>query len=238
MKKLIVLFIALPLFANIIDNTKHFLAQKEYKSGNYKRALKEFQKLPKNSEIYFEIANTLYRLKKYHQALAYYKLITNPKLEGAKLYNIANCYMRLNKLNRAIIFYKEASKFIKSKELKHNLLLAKNRLKNSQNTLKCKTAGSSRGFLETKIDNFDDPFLSKDLKLAKLKNEDKDNILNKSSNIRDSKISRFKEQNSSKNSNKKSNLENLNEQRILKKLNNKEIKTLLIPIGDKNWKYY
>ena len=231
----LILTITIFIHSNSINDINHYMAQRDYKNGLYKEALEKFKKLPSSSIVNFEIASTLYRLKRYKEAIAYFKLANNPKLNGLVYYNIANCYFKLGDYNKAIELYKNATKFdnIKQKALKAIEISKKEKeIKFGSKIKECKGIAVGRGNNKAKIYKFDDPFISKDLKLAKLKDESKFNISN-SKNIKDKVNIDYNITKSTKKGNKIYSLEHIREKRVNKKLNNQKSNTLLIPIEAK-----
>ena len=226
MRYLLLIFIIVILNANTLDNLQHYLAQQAYKNGNYQKALKKFKSLNQNYKITFEIANTLYRLNRFKEAISYYQMVNHPSLQGEIYFNIANCYYKMRQYNKANIFYKNASKFkdIKIKALK-NLKISKKLAKINNSKGKNK-----RGKKRANLEDFSDPFVSKNLKTAKLNNQDAANAINAKLIKRVSKIELLKEKNNTKKSDKLYSLDKLKKDRINRALEEKERKTLLIPI--------
>ena len=231
MRALLAIFIVSFLGANTIDNLKHYIAQYEYKNKNYKEALAKLKELKPTNQVLFEIANTLYRLKRYNEAISYYKMVNSASLQGEVYFNIANCYYKLKKFNKATLFYKSASKFkkLKQKALK-NLKLSqkKAQIARASKIKDCKGKDVGLGKDRAKLFEFNDPFVSKELKLANLNRVDKANVV-VSNNKRVSKIELLKDKNSTKSS-KLFTLDKLKEKRVNRALENKELKTLLIPL--------
>ena len=235
-KLLFLIFITIStttIYANTINNLKHALAQQEYKNKNYKEALERFKKLPRDNTTLFEIASTLYRLGRYKEAIAYYKMVNSASLQGLVYYNLANCYYKLGNYKMASRLYKGASKFKKvSKKAIKNLKISKKKeyFAKAAKIKECKGKQLSIGDEKAKLDDFNDPFVSSKLILAKLKELDKSNTSkDKSIKLRE-KINTKKVEKSKQKSNKIYNSKSLQESRIEQKIKNKKIKTLLIPI--------
>ena len=175
MKILILLIVPILAFSSINNDYLQYKAQKAYQSKNYKEALKLYSQIePKSDVIYFNIANTLYKLKDYTKAIEYYKLIKADSLTAKKLYNIANAYVMQKNYLKGIIFYRNALKFENNPKFKENLEYAITHMNALQDVMlsnaKCSTT-------QAELDNFDDENVSKDMQDAKYKPEDRFNVL-------------------------------------------------------------
>ena len=174
--KIVLLFLFLILVLSSISNDYlEYKAQNAYQSRNYKKALKLYSQIePKNNNIYYNIANTLYKLKDYTKAIEYYKLIRADNLTAKKLYNIGNAYVMQKNYLKAIIFYRNALKFEENPKFKENLDYAIRHMNAMQDIMlsnaKCSTT-------QAELDNFDDQNISKDMQDAKYKPEDKFNVI-------------------------------------------------------------
>ena len=107
-------------------------AKEAYENKNYEKASKEFTKVQNTPEAKYNLANSLYKEKKYKKALETYKSIdikNNKDLEFNQLHNMGNTSVRLNDLEEAKKFYEKALKIKKDKESKKNLELVKKELK-------------------------------------------------------------------------------------------------------------
>lgn len=175
MKILLLLLIPIFAFSSIRNDYLEYKAQNAYQSRNYKKALKLYSQIePKNNNIYYNIANTLYKLKDYTKAIEYYKLIRADNLTAKKLYNIGNAYVMQKNYLKAIIFYRNALKFEENPKFKENLDYAIRHMNAMQDIMlsnaKCSTT-------QAELDNFDDQNISKDMQDAKYKPEDKFNVI-------------------------------------------------------------
>jgi len=231
MKRFIVLWLLsfCLLNAGVLNDYKIYRANSFYLQKDYKKALTAYLKIePKDDTIYYNIANTLYRLGQYQKAIDYYKLVKKPKWTAKKYYNIGNAYAMQKNYLKAMIFYKNALKFSKNTKIKHNLEYAKKRLIIMQDVMlsnsKCSTT-------QTELLNFDDKNISKDLQDAKYKNEQKFNI---SDNFEE-RLKGFADKESN-NSERNSTKVIMQKELILKRVNNKlkerKAKVLLIPIKE------
>ncbi|RXK13109.1 hypothetical protein CP965_04725 [Halarcobacter mediterraneus] len=98
-------------------------ANEFYKKQNYEKAQKEFEKVAKTPESYYNLANSYYKQKKYKQALENYQKVisSDSNLEYKKLHNMGNSFVKLNDLQNAKRVYEKALKIKDDKETKENL---------------------------------------------------------------------------------------------------------------------
>ncbi len=228
-----ILLLSIVLNANSIA----IKAQDKYNQHHFKESLKLYLSIDKKSDkIYYNIATTLYRLKRYKEAINNYKLVKQKNMQGRVLYNIGNCYIALNIYKEAIVFYKSSLKYIDNNIVKDNLKKAQ-KIENIQKLNKfCKVSNPFKSNVERELKNFDNEDISKNLKDAKYKPT---NIQNNISNQLSS--SRFKVIKNSEyrkvyryNKNSRAISQKYIEKEISSRLKNRELKSLLIPIKDKN----
>ena len=81
-----------------------------YNKGQFAEASKEYGKVSKSPQSLYNKANSLYKAKKYDEAVKYYNQIvtTDKDLEYKKLHNIGNSYVKKNDLQKAKEFYEKA----------------------------------------------------------------------------------------------------------------------------------
>ena len=81
--------------------------------------------------------NELYKNSQFQSAIDEYNILVKKGYEGYSLYyNLGNAHYRLGKIGYAILYYEKAHKISPSDEdVKHNLLLAKQNLKDKVETL-------------------------------------------------------------------------------------------------------
>lgn len=105
-------------------------AEQAYKNKEYSKASQNYREVNPNSEVFYNLGNSLYKEKKYEDAIkAYSKVVTeNKALEAQKLYNIGNSYVKTNKLEKAKEFYEKALKIKDDKDAKENLELVNKEL--------------------------------------------------------------------------------------------------------------
>ena len=236
MKILLLFLLPILAFSSIDNDYLQYKAQNSYKSGNYKEALKLYSQIePKSDVIYYNIANTLYKLKDYTKAIEYYKLIKATNLTAKKLYNIGNSYLMQKNYLKAIIFYRNALKFENNPKFKENLDYAITHMNALQDVMLSNAKCSAT---QAVLDSFDDENVSKDIQDAKYKPEDKFNVLE---NL-DEKIADFitTDNNSSENNISKvlKVQQKLIDNRTQNRLKERASKVLLIPINEsRKWEY-
>ena len=117
--------------ASISEGYRLWQARKAQKAGAYARALEAYRQIrPQSDRLRYNEANLLYRLGDYRTALALYRRILDPALQGPRLYNMANCYVRLKNLPKAVAYYRAAAKFLPDDpDLRYNLKKVQARLR-------------------------------------------------------------------------------------------------------------
>jgi len=114
--------------AGLLDFMELDKAKKAYESGNYEESQGIYQKYTdsvKNSETNFNVGNTLYKQKKYKEAIESYKQATFDDESGrANNYaNIGNSYVKLKEdesLQKALEAYKKSLDIIEDKDTREN----------------------------------------------------------------------------------------------------------------------
>ncbi len=109
-------------------------AQNAYLKGDFKVAIKNYKKIlnsNKTPQIYFNLANSYYKIGEYKKAIKLYKIVDsmNDDLLYKKYFNIANAYFMLKKYKNAYQYYKLAKEIKQTKKVLHNLQIAKSLLK-------------------------------------------------------------------------------------------------------------
>ena len=127
---LLVLFSS-TLDANLLDFYYLYKAKDSFGKQEYKSAVHNYKKLTPTPKIYYNIATNYYKLKKYKDAIIYYKkaLSTSKKLNANIYYNIANSYVKIDKLETAKHYYLKSLQLKTSQETEENLLQVKQELK-------------------------------------------------------------------------------------------------------------
>jgi Ca-activated chloride channel family protein len=129
-----VLFMGVHSNASILD--WHYLNQAKvaYQKGNYQKSAELYQKI-NNDEAKYNEADSLYKMKKYKEALDIYNQIKDKKLAEKVEYNKGNCYAKMGKIDKAINSYKNVLKLNPNdKDAKYNLeLLEKKKQQQKKN---------------------------------------------------------------------------------------------------------
>jgi len=218
-------------YASFLDDFIFYRAQNCYKNREYLKALNLFKSIEyKDEKVYYNIANTLFKLKRYKSSIAYYKMVDSVNLAYKVFYNIANAKAALKDYKSAIAFYKTALKYKDSKNARYNLNLAikeLSKLKKKEAKLK-KSAAS----YEAKLDNFDRDDLSKIADAKDPKVMKKGYNFSKGVDFSSSKAKFISVSKSPKKVKKVKNIEDkLQEIDIANRLNSKKLNTLFIPLN-------
>ena len=129
----VVLLFTIQAKAGILDWYYLDKAKEAYNQGNYQKSYEVYSKF-NNDEAKFNAADSLYKMKKYKQALKLYSEIKDKKLKEKSLYNQGNCYAKMGKIDEAIKSYEESLKINPNdKDAKYNLELLKKHKKNNKN---------------------------------------------------------------------------------------------------------
>lgn len=215
--------------AGVMDFQTIDKATKSYKNKNFTEATKEFQKLDKSIERDYNLANSLYKEKKYKQALTEYKKIVTSKknLEYKKLHNLGNTYTKLNDLENASKMYKKALELEDNKQTKENLKMVQEALKKKKQQKNKKSGKKNKKQKEKKDTKNKQKQKDKSKKDEKQKQDENSN---ESSN-KAKKDKKTNKQNKKKGSlnkqNKRQEISDLEEKKWLNQLNNQKMKVLL-----------
>jgi len=118
--------------AGILDWYYLDKAKNEYNNQNYTQSAKLYSKF-NTDEAKFNEADSLYKMKKYKEALKLYSEIKDKKLQEKIFYNKGNCYAKIGKIDEAIKSYEEALKLNPNdKDAKYNLELLKKHKKHNK----------------------------------------------------------------------------------------------------------
>ena len=120
-----------PLFASLLDFQTIKNANNAYNKSDFKTSSKEFSKLDENAQRNYNLANSLYKEKKYKEAIDLYKnsKIQDKNLKFKSLHNLANTYVKSNNLNTALKTYEQALKLKEDKQTRENYEIVKEALK-------------------------------------------------------------------------------------------------------------
>ncbi len=175
-----VLFMGVHSNASILD--WHYLNQAKvaYQKGNYQKSAELYQKI-NNDEAKYNEADSLYKMKKYKEALDVYNQIKDKKLAEKVEYNKGNCYAKMGKIDEAINSYKNALKLNPNdKDAKYNLELLEKKKQHKQNKNNNKQQQNSNK--NQKQQNKEKQNNNKSNKNKSQKNEEKKNNSKKQNN--------------------------------------------------------
>ncbi|TLP36932.1 vWA domain-containing protein [Arcobacter arenosus] len=209
-------------------------ANKAYENNNFEKASKNFDKVLNTPEARYNYANSLYKEKKYKEALMQYKNVTtsNKNLEYKKLHNMGNSYVKLNDLENAKKMYENALKIQADKETRENLekvqdILDKIKKQKNKDNQNQKEKKKNQDKKEQNKENQDKKKNQEDNK--ENQKEDK----NQEENSQKNESSQQQKQNMSQ-SQKPKELSDLEEKKWLEKLENKKSPVLLKKVKTKN----
>lgn len=223
MKKIILLILFYNLgFSSIFDFDYIEKANKSYSKQDYKTSSKYFDMVKDSDEALFNKGDSLYRAKKYKEALDTYKSIKDKSLQFKKLYNMGNCYAHLNKIDDAIKSYEEALKIKDDKDAKFNLDL----LKKQKKKQKKKQDKKKKNNKDKKQDKKQGNNHNKDSKKSQQNNK-KGNKGNKNKDKEHQKKDESKKAQKAK----KVPISDMEERKWQNSLNNRGVNTLMLPIG-------
>ncbi len=137
----LIAFASTKSYAFLLDFRDIEQAQKYYKKGNFPKSVEYFEKVARSKKspyAYYDLANALYKAKRYKEAIKYYKMIETPNrlLEYYKLHNMGNAFFMLKDYRSAIESYKKALAIKEDQDTQANLRLAERMLKKSENSAK------------------------------------------------------------------------------------------------------
>ena len=127
-KYLLILFtlFGTPLQASFFDNLTLNQAYKSYENKDFNSTKKELKSINNISlQSQYALANTLYNLKEYKQAIKLYNSIysTKPSIKQKLYYNIANAHAMLKEYDKAKSYYTKSLQLKFDKDAEHNLKL-------------------------------------------------------------------------------------------------------------------
>ena len=111
------------LKASIFDFKHIEDSKKAYEEKNYDKAYNELLKVKESKEKEYNLANILYKQKKYKEAIKRYESIKSDdrNLEFNRLHNLGNAYAKNKQYKNAIESYKNALKIKNNEATKQNL---------------------------------------------------------------------------------------------------------------------
>jgi len=136
-------------FQTIID------ANKAYKAKDYEKAAEEYKKVNKSPQAKYNQACSLYKEKKFKEAINIYKSIESDDkdLNYKKFHNLGNAYVKTQNLQEAKKAYENALKLKNDKQTKENLELVKKVLREPKNSKKEKNTSQDKKKQENKKQN-------------------------------------------------------------------------------------
>jgi Ca-activated chloride channel family protein len=255
MKKYIIIIASLFSILNgdIIDDYNTYKAQDSYVKKDLAKSIEYYKKIDnKTDEIKYNLANDLYKQKKYDEAISWYSEIASKDLLFKKYHNLGNAYAMLNKIDTAIKNYEEALKIKNDKDTKFNLDLLKKKEqekkdKKNKDKQKNKDKNKDKKKQNSKDKDQKDDMDKEDQKDKKTSSnpkkdqikEKKDNVSNNQDKAKKAKQEELKKQDAKKTKEENINntdLSQLEERKWSKMLNNKELNTLMIPLKNKGEK--
>ncbi len=162
MKQLVLLsLIAASLFGGIAERLILHEAQEAQRAGDCSRAMTLYRKLPaEDDRLRYNLANCLYRLGLYREALTLYRSLEAPELNARRYHNMGNTLVRLGRLAEAAAAYRAALKFTNDDATRANLrliqaLLSLEGATRTQKRLQCKSTPLRPGSGRSPDDYFD-----------------------------------------------------------------------------------
>jgi len=220
-------------------------AKEAYENKNFEEASKNFDKVLNTPEARYNYANSLYKEKKYKEALMQYKNVTtsNKNLEYKKLHNMGNSYVKLNDLENAKKMYENALKIKADKETRENLEKVQDildKIKKQQN--KNQDNQNNKDKKDKKEQNQEKQNKDKKDEKNKEQNKKEENSKdkqNQQNNNDDKKEENREKQNQNSQQNKKQSqkpeqLSDLEEKKWLERLENEKSPVLLKKVKTKN----
>jgi len=226
--------------ASLLDFKYLEEAKEAYNDKNYSKAQELYGKVDYN-EAKFNQADSLYRQKKYQEAIDVYKSITEPKLEAEKLHNIGNSYAQMKKVDEAIKSYEEALKLNDDTDTKFNLELLKKRKEEEKKKKDKKNDKENNKEDKNQEQKDSDKDKSQEQKEQE-KKKSEDEKKSEEQKIKDKEAQKKreeehkKEQEKRKAQNAEQNqtqppISNMEERKWQKMLNQRGVKTLMIPLN-------
>jgi Ca-activated chloride channel family protein len=209
------------IYASLFDFNYLGNAKEAYNDKNYSKAEELYKKVDLE-EARFNLADTLYRQKKYKEALQAYNIISDEKLQFKKLHNIGNTHAKMNKIDDAIKSYEEALNLKDDSDTKFNLELLK---KKKEEEKKDKNKNDKN----KKDDKKEDKEQNK-------KKEKKQEDEKKEKKQDETKKQDQKEKQEKMDKEKQPPITNMEEKKWQKMLNQRGVNTLMIPLNNKGEK--
>lgn len=229
-----VLFFSSFLFGAPFDYYYIFKANSLEKDGKLNEALYNYNQIKnKSDEVQYNIGNLYYKEKNYKKAIEVYKKIKllEKELSFKTLHNLGNSYAKMGELSDAIKSYENALKIKEDKDTRYNLELLKKKQNDQKQKEEQNRSEDKQNDKNSKSDNQEQQ--NKD----KVKNESSDQN-QESKDDQGNKIEQSLKQEKKQNQARKAaELSDLEEKKWSQMLDNRDIKTLVVPIsnnGEKN----
>lgn len=223
--KFFLLLISLSLHATPFDYFYLYKADSFTKDGKTNDALYCYNQIKnKTDDINYNIGNLLYKERSYEKAINAYKKITDTKLKYQTLHNLGNSYAKAGKVDNAIKSYEEALRIKKDKDTLFNLKLLRNK-KEDEN--------QDSNYKNKQDENQDNKKVDEQNKNKEKSNQQED-MKNINQQLKEDKIQKEKVQRQVK---KTGELSDLEEKKWSQILENREVRTFMVPIsnnGEKN----
>ncbi len=238
MRYLIVLIsISNLLSASMFDFYYLDRAKKAYDDGNYTLAQKNYAKVDSDNAKFNE-ADSLYRQKRYKEAIELYSSIKEKKLEEKKLHNIGNCYAKMDKVDEAIKSYEDALKLGEDNDTKYNLELLKKKKKEQKKKDKDKDKDKKKDDKkreDSKKEQKENKKESKDKENSKKDKKEEDNNSKEKDSKKENKDKKREEEKKQSQMSEQNitqpPISNMEERKWQKMLNKRGVNTLMIPLN-------
>ena len=217
----LVLVASTPSHAGLLDFQLLGDAKKAYENADFQESTSLYKKYLKNhesSEANYNLASSLYKNKKYSEAVDVYKKVnfTDKSKQAGVLYNLANSYAKSGELQQAVDTYKQSLVLKSDEDAKINKeivekLLKEQQEKNKQNKDQNKTEQDQSN---KERNNQDKNQQNKDQKDQSKENQDKNQQDKEKQNKQDQQ-----NQESSANKPTQNGMSNKEEQKWLQRLN-------------------
>jgi Ca-activated chloride channel family protein len=199
------------------------------KGKQYTEALHSYKQIHNKSDaVRYNMGNLYYKKKSYQKAIESYLGIKSNNLQYQTLHNLGNSYAKINEIDKAIMRYEKALTIKKDKDTLYNLELLKKMKNEKQKEQQQETTQKNE-------DNNDTNQEENQKDTNKGKSEGKNGeVAGEKQKQNDDKIKKDKVQNQIR---KAGELSDLEEKKWSQILENRDIKTLLVPIsngGEKN----
>lgn len=232
--KIIILFCLYlyTLEASLLDGLNRYKANTAMSSQELDKTKEYLQSIEnKDDEVYYNLGNIAYKQEKYQDAIKHYMKVNSKDLEYKKLHNLGNSYVKLKNIDEAIKSYEEALTIQEDVDTKFNLeLLKKEQQKDKQEQEEKDNKQDQNQENNDKKDKKED---NKNNNKSDEKNNEQNS--SKSQNSEDKKDKESDSLNNENSDPKEDNkgLTSMEEQKWDKKLSQRDLGTLMIPMRNK-----